>query len=101
MPTYNHYLKLSKEGGKHAQLFAGMAEWAKTQLCSSPLSDAENQVARLLSEGYNRTDISMMMDVSAAMISKRVSAIRKKVGAKGNATDANLVYVLIEHGWLP
>lgn len=101
MPTYETYMKLAKEGGKHAKLFTGMAAWAHEQLLSSPLTEGEKDVARMVRAGHSRASIAYELNVSQPAISKRFSSIRSKIGASPNATDANLVYVLVERGWLP
>lgn len=100
MPTTEHYLKLSKEGGKHAALFHDMALWSAEQGNNCPLTAVELTVARKIKEGVSRQTIAFDLDVSQVMISKHVSSIREKLG-KPSVNDAAVVYLLAERGWLP
>jgi len=100
MPTTEHYRRLAKEGGKHAALFEDMANWSAEQECGSPLTENEKTVAKLIREGCVRSDIAQKMGVSQVMVSRHVSSMRERL-RKPNTTDAQLVILLAEKGWLP
>jgi DNA-binding NarL/FixJ family response regulator len=97
MPTAERYDELAAEGGRHAKLFADMAQWVREQ--ETPLTDKERQVVAMLRDGKSREDMAFLFGVSTVSVSKYFRSIWLKLDVR-RGSDSALVYQLAARGWL-
>lgn len=97
--TAEEYERLANEGGKHAKLFRDMAKWCREQSVASEFDDDDKAIIRSLRMGFPRVQIAMVLNISEAMVSRRILRIWQVIGER-RTTDAGLVFALGRRGFL-
>jgi DNA-binding NarL/FixJ family response regulator len=97
--TAEEYERLANEGGKHAKLFRDMSRWCMEQAGGFDFDEDEKAIIRMLRSGVPRVEMAMRLNLSEAMVSRRILRIWKVVG-EPRTNDAGLVYQLGRRGVL-
>jgi DNA-binding NarL/FixJ family response regulator len=97
--TAEEYERLANEGGKHAALFRGMAKWCREQEEAAKFDEDDKTIIRMLRRGHPRVEIAMRVNISEAMVSRRILRIWQVID-ESRTTDAGLVFALGRRGLL-
>lgn len=97
--TAEEYERLANEGGKHAALFRGMAQWCREQAVAAKFSDVEKNVIRQLRAGVKRENIAFTVGLSVSNLSRVILNIWRIID-EPRTNDAGLVFALGRRGLL-
>jgi DNA-binding NarL/FixJ family response regulator len=97
--TAEEYERLANEGGKHATMFRGMAKWCREQEVLSRFDDDDKTIIRALRSGKPRAEIALALNISEAMVSRRILHIWQVID-EPRTNDAGLVFELGRRGLL-
>lgn len=97
--TADEYERLANEGGKHTELFRGMAKWCREQEIVAGFDDEDKAIIRSLRMGFPRAEIAMAVKISEAMLSRRILRIWHVID-EPRTNDAGLVFALGRRGLL-
>lgn len=97
--TADEYERLANEGGKHAELFRGMAKWCREQEIVAGFSDVEKNVIRQLRAGVKRENIAFTVGLSVSNLSRVILRIWHVID-EPRTNDAGLVFALGRRGFL-
>ena len=80
-------------------MFRGMAQWCREQEVVSKFTDDDKTIIRSLRMGFPRAEIAMALNISEAMVSRRILHIWNVLG-EPRTNDAGLVFALGRRGLL-